>query len=569
MKKYIFKAVAVGVLALGISSCTDELNIKSIDPQSNPTYDNDELFAKTYASLSLTGLKGPTGNGDLTDTEDKSGFYRSMFNLEELPTDEVNWAWQTDPSIPQITGISWNSTTEMNQWCYNRLGWNINLYNFFLRETAGATDEETKTRRAEVRFLRALNYYYYLDLYHMAPFKDENDPQSALPVEKSGKDLYDWLDKELTSLTEDLAPMGQNTFNKKSTNYGRADKGAAYMLHARLLLNAAVYTDGAVSTEAYKEAKKLCDQIIAGPYKLSNSPKTNPQNGLTYSGYAQLFMADNDSNADAVQEIIMPIRQDGLNMRSNSGTNMLVNSMRIAGMPYAGVSNCWSCIYARPNLVEQFFPKDNIPISTKAAPEDATPQQIIELDSQDGSDTKSILAAANDDRALFYAGRGGGLRKLRVDKLSNFLDGISIVKWQNIRTDGKKTHDQEFPDTDIPLFRLAEAYLTRAEVEWRLNGDNDAAALADLNVLRDRAHATPLTEVNKQTLIDEWSREFYTEGRRRSDLVRFNMFTGGDYVWAWKGGEAKGRSVPDYFKVYPVPENDIKNNKNLRQNDKY
>ena len=229
-----------------MASCADELNISSVDPQSSPSYEEQGLFAKMYGSLSLTGQKGETGNGDLTMTEDKSGFYRAVFNLEELPTDEINWAWQTDPGIPQITGISWNSTTEMIQWCYNRLGWNITLYNFYLQETAGNESEDIKTKRAEVRFLRALNYYYYLDLFHKAPFKDENNAMDELPTEKTGKDLYEWIDNELTEVEKDLDPMGQNTFEKASTHYGRADKGAAYMLHARLALNSEVYTDGAV-----------------------------------------------------------------------------------------------------------------------------------------------------------------------------------------------------------------------------------------------------------------------------------------------------------------------------------
>lgn len=547
-----------------MASCADDLNISSVDPKSSPTYDEQGLFAKMYASLSITGQQGATGKGDLSMTEDKSGFYRAVFNLEELPTDEINWAWQTDPSIPQITGISWNSTTEMIQWCYNRLGWNITLYNFYLNETAGNEAAEIKSKRAEVRFLRALNYYYYLDLFHKAPFKDENAAMDELPTEKTGKDLYEWLDNELTEVEKDLDPMGQNTFEKASTNFGRADKGAAYMLHARLALNSEVYTDGAVKD--YQKAIDYSDKLIGGPYALSNTPKTNK--GLTYSGYAQLFMADNDENTDAMKEIILPIRQDGLHSRSNCGSQMLICAMRMAGMPYAAVASCWSCIYARPNLVEFFFPTDNIPMSKEPSPKGATEEDIIALDAEDGSDTKSILRAAGDDRALFYAGRGGtetNVRKLRADKLNNFLDGISIVKWQNIRVDGKQASDVNFPDTDIPFFRLAEAYLTRAEAKWRLGKDG----LDDVNVLRRRAGAAALTELDANNLLQEWGREFYTEGRRRTDLIRFNKFTGNSYLWAWKGGVATGAPVDAHYVVFPIPQDDINNNHNLHQNKGY
>lgn len=562
MRHILMKTAAASLLVLGLASCADDLNISSIDPQTSTSYEDMGLLAKIYATLGVTGQQGPAGKGDISSDEGESGFYRTTFNLMELPTDECNWAWQTDTDIPQISGIGWNANSARIQWAYQRLGFDITLYNFYLSETAGkADDADYKYYRAETRFLRALHYWYFLDLWHKAPFKDENDALTALPVEKVGKELYDWIDNELTEIESELAPIG--TFNDNK-NFGRADQGAAYMLHARLALNSAVYTDGAVKD--YQKAINYCDKVIAGPYELSRIPVTNPKNGLTYSGYAQVFMADNDVNVNAMKEIILPIRQDGLKTRCYSGANYLVSSTRISGMPYAGTSNCWSCNYARPDLIKKFFPLENIPMATEEAPEKATESQIIALDDASGADTKGILAAAGDDRALFYAGCGGGIRKLRTDKLNNFLDGISIVKWQNIRSDGGDVHDKEFPDVDIPLFRLAEAYLTRAEAKFRLN---DADAISDINFLRTRANAIPLSTLTEQDIIDEWSREFFMEGRRRSDLNRFGLFVGNKYIWAWKGGKPEGQPVDAHFRYYAIPQDDINNNKNMHQNDGY
>ena len=562
MRNIFSKSVVAGLLALGMTSCVNDLNISSIDPQTSTSYEDMELLAKVYGTLGLTGQKGPAGSGDISSDEGESGFYRTTFNLETLPTDECNWAWQTDPDIPQITGISWNANSSRTQWAYQRLGFNVLLCNFYLQNTVDKADQaDYKYYRAEVRFLRALYYWYFLDLWHKAPFKDENNTMNDLPVEKVGKDLYDWIDTELTAIESEMAPIGQ--FNSAS-DFGRADAGAAYMLHARLALNAEVYTDGAI--KAYDKAISYCDKVISGPYALSSTAKVHPTNGLTYSGYAQLFMADNDRNADAMKEIIFPIRQDGIKTQGFSCASYLVCSTRIAGMPYAATKNCWSCNYARPNLIEKFFPKGDIPMSSDDNVGDGSTEALIALDAQDGSDTKGIIAAAGDDRALFYAGRGGGIRKLRTDKLNSFLDGISIVKWQNICVDGGTNSDAEFSDTDIPLFRLAEAYMTRAEAKWR---SGDATGINDVNVLRARANATPLTQLTEQDLIDEWCREFYMEGRRRSDLIRFDMFTGKKYNWAWKGGVADGQAVDGHFKYYPIPMDDINNNKNMTQNAGY
>jgi len=565
MKKILVKTAIAGLLSMGLASCADDLNISSIDPQTSSTYEDMQLLAKIYSTMGLTGQKGPAGSGDISSDEGESGFYRTTFNLQEHPTDECNWAWQTDPDIPQLTSIGWNSSSPRVQWAYQRLGFNITLCNFYLTNTADrAEDTDYKMYRAEVRFLRALYYWYFLDLWNKAPFKDESYAVDQLPVCKGGKELYDWLDKELTDIEGELAPIG--SFND-SKNFGRADQGAAYILHARLALNAEVYTNGAVKD--YQKAVEYSDKVInSGKYTLASTPKVNPANGLTYSGYAQVFMADNDQNAEAMHEIILPIRQDGKSTKCYSGANYLVSSMRITGMPYMGTSNGWSCNYARPNLIQKFFPAENIPMSSEAAPDGATEEDIIALDAQDGSDTKSILAAAGDDRALFYAGRGGGIRKLHVEKMSNFLDGISIVKWQNIRTDGGTTNDVEFPDTDIPLLRYAEAFMTRAEAKWRL-GDSEAA-ISDINVLRNRANATPITAINsEEDIIDEWCREFYMEGRRRSDLNRFDRFVGKKYIWDWKGGVAKGQTVDGHFKFYPIPIDDINGNENMVQNAGY
>ena len=57
-----------------------------------------------------------------------------------------------------------------------------------------------------------------------------------------------------------------------------------------------------------------------------------------------------------------------------------------------------------------------------------------------------MIKAAGDDRAMFYSGIGGGIRKIETDVISGFKDGLSIVKWQNIRSDGQPTHHTEYPD---------------------------------------------------------------------------------------------------------------------------
>ena len=561
MKKIFITTAMASMLCMGFVSCADELNIKSIDPQSSPSYTVDGLLAKQYATLGLTGQKGPAGSADLSGDEGESGFIRTIFNLQELMTDETAWAYQNDNAIAPITNFSWNSGNDRVNWAYQRLIFDITLYNQFIFEQSGSLSED---RIAEVRFLRALNYYYFLDLFRKAPFKDTFD--NNLPTEKSGKDLYEWLDNELSTIEPMMAEVG--AYNN-SENFGRADRGAAYALHARLALNSEVYTDGQVKD--YQKAIHYCDEIInSGKYDLCRAEK----NG--WSGYQQLFMGDNDCNPEAMNEIIFPIRQDGLKARAYAGTTYLVSAATIAGMPYTSTGDPWKCMFARENLIEKFFPNKDIPMATvDDVLSNPTQEEVRAKDSEKGIGTADVIAKAGDDRALFYMGVGGcETGKVRTinpgENITGPLNGASFVKWSNLHADGSTQHDQNYSDTDFPMFRLAEIYLTRAEAKYRLNGSHSQEGLADIQYVQDRAHRQlKATSVDEQTLIDEWCREFFMEGRRRSDLVRFGLFTGSKYLWSFKGGVEKGAGTPAYYDIYPMPDNEIKNNPNLHQNPKY
>lgn len=549
--KPILSAALVVAATLGNVSCINDLDISSIDPQSSSSFDQAGAFVKQYAMLGLTGQKGLVGSPDLDgQDEGESGFYRTVFNCNELSTDECIWVWQDNVDIPQFTGLSWNSSSQRTEWVYVRLGYDITQFNFFLDQTEGLTDAESLRQRAEVRFLRALHYWYFIDLFGKAPFKEHfsND----LPVEKGGKELYDYIQTELAEAEADMYEPGEAPF-------GRADKAANWLLRARLYLNAEVYT----GTADYQNAKTYADKVInSGAYQLCND-------------YRLMFMADNDENEEAMKEIILPIRQDGMKTRNYGGSTYLVCGARTGGMPYMGTTNGWSCIVARNALVYKFFPNKDVPM----IPEDVeVPAQadlpndaaIDAWDAQYGVRTVDIVEAAGDDRAMFYSGAGGGKRTMDPSAINSFQSGLSIVKWQNIRSDGRSTSHTEYPDTDIPLFRLAEAYLTRAEANFRLNDTN--AALQDILTLRSHRGCTTqpqANEIDEMYILDEWAREFYLEGRRRSDLVRFDCFTTDKYLWDWKGGVKEGKSVSDIYNVFPIPETDINNNPNMSQNEGY
>ena len=88
--------------------------------------------------------------------------------------------------------------------------------------------------------------------------------------------------------------------------------------------------------------------------------------------------------------------------------------------------------------------------------------------------------------------------------------------------------------------------------ECELNGATGCNGQEMFDKVRSRAGLTPIL-LTKDKLFEERARELYWEGHRRSDMIRFGKFTGGSYKWSWKGGALRGRSIPDYRKVYAIP----------------
>lgn len=511
--------VAALSLTLGLASCTGDLDVDpTIDKSTSMEFDRDAVFNKIYGNMALTGQNGPAGDQDIADIDEgTSDFFRQIWNMNELTTDEAICSWG-DPGIPEYNFNTWDASHGMITCEYYRLLFGITMANSFLAQTAEDTDSETVKMRAEVRFLRALYYYYAIDFFGNVPFvttvSSENAPQA------SRAEVFSFIESELSDCVNDMAEPKGNT-------YGRADKAAAWLLLARLYLNAQVYTGTPQWAKAAEYAKKVMDSS----YTLTPN-------------FSYLFMGDNNSNG-AQNEIILPILQDGVATQNYGGSLFLIASTNKDDMGEHGTSESWAGNRARKQLVEKFFPNSEPPT---------------------GLDVAGMIAAAGDDRAMFFSID----RNLSVEETSVFTDGFSVGKFTNSYSNGANPHDSKFVDTDVPFLRAAEAYLTYAEAQTRLG--NSAEAKVAVDALKDRAHASASKQgvYSLDDICDEWAREFMFEGRRRMDLVRFGRFGGNsDYVWEWKGGARNGSNFSAQRNVFGLPTKDIVANNNLVQNPGY
>ena len=89
-----------------------------------------------------------------------------------------------------------------------------------------------------------------------------------------------------------------------------------------------------------------------------------------------------------------------------------------------------------------------------------------------------------------------------------------------------------------------------------------------LNEVRSRAGIAPAGSLELSQIIDERGRELYWEGHRRTDLIRFGLFTSGSYLWEWKGGKPGGAALTADRVLYPIPAADALANPNLRPKSK-
>ena len=536
--KYIIKNIipaAAFTLALGMTSCTGDLDVDPIDPNLSTEVSLDGLFLKCYANLALPGNGGANGDSDIDGYDGgTAGFIRQMWNSNELPTDESICCWG-DPGIAGFNFNQYDASHPMMHMYYYRLTTGINYCNSYLNEVGDGGDAQ---KVAEVRFIRALQYYMLMDAFGNIPFAEKLEK----PTQISRKDAYDWIEKELLAIEPNL--MDAKAMKSTDNGYGRATKGAAWMLLARLYLNAEVYT----GTPQWGKAAEYAQKVINANYQLNTVGKNQ------WTAYQMLFMADN-GETDAAYEAVFPILQDGATTTSWGGSLFVIASTFDGSMhanPYDdtatnNTTQAWGGNRARPELVKKFFPLGNAP----------------EAESYD------VAAAAKDDRALFCTVG----RTLNVEKTTEFTNGYAVAKWTNFRSDNAATKDAQFPDTDFFLFRLAEAYLTYAEATARENGGNTTAEGTDfINRLRSRAHATTRTNASYSLndIIDEWAREFYYEGRRRVDLIRFGLYGGNNsYKWQWKGGSYEGTTFSADLNIYAIPSNEISTNSNLTQNQGY
>lgn len=473
-----------------------------------------------YARLATIELNNGGGRF-IPNNEPDYDFIRSLFMLQQAPTDEVAVAWQ-DAGVQPLNQNNFTADNPFIKCMYLRIKDIVVNANSFLTATSpgrlaeisisAAETARINNYRAEARFLRALAYYYAIDLFGGFEFITESTPvNGAKPGFINRVNLFNYVESELLAIENDLLAT-------KTNEYGRADKSCAWMLLAKLYLNAEVYTGTSKYTACITNLNKIINTTL---YSLTNE-------------YRLLFLADNRTNG-AQDEIIFPVVADGKKIPTFGNTTFIVHAATGGTMVPAnlGIDVGWFGLRTRRECAAI-------------------------LDATGVADTRNFLYKNSQAQ--------------NINDLTNFNEGYGVVKYKNKNANGSNSDTLFFVSTDFPVFRLADVWLMYAESVLRGgSGGNINMALTFMNFIRGRSGAAGISssDLTLDYIFRERTRELYWEGHRRTDLIRFNKFSGSDYVWQWKGGTVNGTGTPAYTNIYPFPADILSANGNMIQNPGY
>ncbi len=542
MKNIKFYALGLTVIMLLItSSCVDDLNTEpkvQLTPEQVKSKVIEGLLSKVYSTYALSGSDGPGSTDTPGDDAGESPFLRGIINLQDFTSDGLKNRWG-DNGLDQLTTTSgWNPDNKFFRYVYNRVYYTVPQANNLIDVINKEPDFPNKQQYiSEMRFLRALAYFYLIDCFGKGPLLTEDDLGSTvLKNESTRAEIFEFVESELIDICDENLTSNTDKLLPFTTTYGRANRTAARMLLAKLYLNAQVYIGAGKFDLAYKYSKLVIDE---GGYKLADS-------------FRSLFSRDNDVS-DAKSEIIYALIADPLTSQSYGNTTYLIcgslSSQTMVTTDYGnpgGDSNAWGGHRATKGWYGLF------------------------ANSAEG------LATSSDDRArLFFSNYTATdptkRHNYEMTDYKKWIDGFPSIKFVNTNFVGDPGSPVLFAGTDFPMYRLADAYLMLAESILRGGGGATGDALFYVNAVRARSNASLInaSDLTLDFILDERARELNFEGHRRTDLIRFGKFAGSSYIWPWKGGVKDGTSISEDYKLFPIPLKAIQANPNLTQNPGY
>ena len=573
MKQYIIGSMLLSSILLASCSLDETPRSKFSEEEafSTPKLVYVNTVANVYSSIG-NGLYGSDGGSVHTFQEFSS-------DASMIPGRQGDWvdggAWQNiflhnfESSVSKYNDV-WNNL-------YRVIGLansSIDRLNKYLGE-----HPEYAEYVYELRALRAVYYYYVMDLFGQVPLVVSSQVSANEVNQSNRSDVFKFVTSELA---ECIPHLSDSKSQNEGEYYGRITKAVAYMCMAKCAINAPVYTiddttptsysafvgtdksgkataseeQGKTVSEmgkninitldgetrnAWETAVYCADQIASLGYRLQPSYADNfivaNQNSVE-----NIWTRPNDCVNYKIEDynIVRTLHYNHGGAIGYQGWNGACSSKQQMLVYGYGTAN------PDPRLKLNFYTdKDYMEETGKAVEDGATDKPLEYMPLA----VKVDFAAADDPHAMKCA--GARMKKYEFDK---------------------STTQQYSFNNDLVIWRYADALLLKAEAEYRMG--NKAEALTIVNEVRGRVAATPRTELTLNDILDERMLELAWEGVRRQDQIRFCTFTEptADRFKGVTHNASAGDYNDDtqgYTMVYPIPYAVLNLNKKLDQNPGY
>lgn len=537
--KHRFFALSVLALSLSLTSCLNETPKDQI-PETEIYDSANSLYVNAVASL--YNYIGAHEEG-----EGLQGTCRGIYDYNTLTTDEAiipirGGNWYDGGLWKNMYDHTWTATdTDLyNVWKY--------LYKVIVLSTksletiekhkALLTEQQRVDYSAEVRAVRAMYYYYAMDMFGRIPILQSSTQKTADIRQSNRSDVFWYVVKEL----QDVAPLLANEHSNLQGNYyGRVTRPVAWFLLAKLSLNAEVYTDDDWTDSSRPDGKTImfdiegnkknawqtcvhyCDLITAAGYTLE-------------ADYTKNFAVHNEGST----ENIFTIPLDKI-LYLNEFHYLFRSRHYAHGGAYSGASENGTCATLHTMAVNGFgtdTPDARLDMNFYTGKVEVDGKYVT-LDDGTPLEYKPLAVEENLTASPYLETAGARMKKYEVDRTA-YSDG-------------------RMPDNDIVLYRYADVMLMKSEANVR-NGESGDE---EMNAVRSRV-GMPSLSATLENLLNERLLELVWEDWRRQDMIRFGTYGKQYDIHTPSEADKKG-----YTTVFPIPEKARELNPNLKQNPGY
>ena len=490
--------------------------------------------------------------GGAEDGEGLQGTCRGVYDLQTFGSDEAmlptrGGDWYDGELWQHMYRHSWGAGLELskNAWVY--LYQVIALCNHSL-EQIDAHQEMLSARqlvsyKAEVRALRAIYYWYLLDLFGRVPIITASDVTMNMVQQSERSQLFHYVYDELMTVRDHL-PLGHSAF--RGDAYGRVTRSVANFVLAKLALNAEVYTDDDWTDGVRPDGSQIQLQIDYHSYTaweavVAFCDEIEEEGFQLEADYADNFIVNNERSEENIW--VIPLDKNLFKAEQQN----LYRSYHYRHATVYGFSGENGSCATRHTL--QVFGYET-PQEDRRFQLNYWAGEVYNTDGTPVLDRKGQpfayypwMVALDLSGSPYVETAGARMKKYEVDRHA--------------------TKDGKLMDNDIVLFRYADVLLMRAEA--RLRQGEAALGQADFDAVRKRARM-PVRQLTLDHLYDERLLELCWEGWRRQDMIRFGRY---ESLFQGDSFDAKVDESSGYTTVYPIPAGVMELNSLLVQNKGY